>query len=226
MFENDNLQFVNRQQNQLGLQIGWQWLPLTRVFGDVSIGYDTGIGSSKRVNATPLIATTGIQTALTLNTTLSAHAGYTNGFYASGPNYSSAEGGVLFGYRYSPLGRVTLDYDYNLTDSINANFYREHVLQATLEHFFVPFVLFARPELRLRTYEGTFVPATNGSRTRDDTIFAATLGARYNFRDWIAGTLDYQVTDVQTDFRYMTPVGIQNPSYVRHELMLGVRAAY
>jgi hypothetical protein len=64
------------------------------------------------------------------------------------------------------------------------------------------------------------------SDTRDDTILGATLGMRYNFRDWIAGTLDYHLEDVQTDFRYMTDGLILNPSYVRHELMLGVRAAY
>lgn len=226
VFERDNLQFANRFLNQLGLQVGWQWLPLTRVFADVSIGYDTGIGSSRKVNSTPLLASAGIQTALTLNTTLNAHVGYANGFYASGPSYSSVTGGVLFGYRYSPLGRVTATYDYIPTDSINANYYSEHLIQLTIEQYFAPFVVFARPELRLRSYQGTIVMATDGSTTRDDTIFAATAGIRYNFRDWIAGTLDYRIEDDQTDFRYMAAGAIQDPSYVRHELLLGVRAAY
>ena len=65
------------------------------------------------------------------------------------------------------------------------------------------------------------------SDTRDDTILGATLGVRYGFRDWIVGTLDYHLQDVQTDFRYDAGGGmIINPSYVRHELLLGVRAAY
>jgi hypothetical protein len=227
VFEDGNQQFANRFQNRLGLQVGWQWLPMTRVFGDVSIGYDTGIGSSTKINSMPLIASTGIQTVLTLNTTLSAHIGYTNGFYAAGPSYSTVEGGALFGYRYSPLGRVTALYSYDHSDSINANFYRDHLFQVTFEQYFAPFVVFARPELRLREYEGTIVMGTAGGTTRDDTIFAATVGMRYNFRDWLAGTLDYRVEDVQSDFRYAVEGGRQvNPSYVRHELMLGVRAAY
>lgn len=227
VFERDNLQFADRMQNQLGLQLGWQWLPLTRVFGDVSVGYDTGIGgSSQKVNSMPVIASAGIQTALTLDTTINAHVGYTNGFYSAGPSYSSVEGGVLFGYRYSPLGRATATYNYSLTDSINANFYSEHLIQGTIEHYFAPFMVFVRPELRLRSYQGTLVVGTDGSTTRDDTIFAATLGMRYNFRDWVAGTLDYHVEDVQTDFRYMAAGQIQDPSYVRHELLLGIRAAY
>jgi hypothetical protein len=133
----------------------------------------------------------------------------------------------MFGYRYSPLGRVTAQYSYNHTDSINANFYSDHLAQVTFEQLFAPFVVYARPELRLRSYEGTIIMATNGSNTRDDTILAATLGVRYNFRDWIAGTLDYRIEAIQTDFRYDAGDGlIVNPSYVRHELMLGVRAAY
>jgi hypothetical protein len=50
---------------------------------------------------------------------------------------------------------------------------------------------------------------------------------RYNFRGWLAATLDYNLQSDQTDFRY-TVGRFPNldPSYVRHELMLGVRAAY
>jgi hypothetical protein len=227
VFEADTQQFANRMMNQLGLHLDWQWLPLTVVFADVSGGYNTGVGGSQKINSTPLVALTGIETALTLNTTANAHIGYTNGFYSSGPNYSSVTGGLLFGYRYSPLGRVTAEYSYNQFDSINANFYSEHLLALTLEQYFAPFVLFARPELRLRSYQGTIVMDVNGSTTRDDTIVALTAGMRYNFRGWLAATLDYNLQSDQTDFRYTVGrFSDLDPSYVRHELMLGVRAAY
>jgi len=227
VFEEDSQQFANRMLNTAGLRINWQWLPLTRVFGDVSVGYDTGIGSSSsKVSSVPVIAQTGIQTALTLNTTVNAHVGYTNGFYSSGPSYSSVLAGLMFGYRYSPLGRVTAQYAYAHADSINANFYRDHQFQFTVEQYLVPFVVFAQPELHLRQYEGTLVTGASGT-TRDDTILSLTAGMRYSFRDWLVGTLDYHVTDVSTDFMYTTVDGATvNPSYVRHELLLGVRAAY
>jgi hypothetical protein len=225
IFESSSQQFANRMHNTLGLRVNWQWLPLTQVFADVSAGYDTGLGSSDKVNSLPLTAVLGLQTALTLNTTLNTYVGYTNGFYASGPSYSTLTAGAMFGYRYSPLGRVTALYSYDHQDSINANFYRDHMFQATLEHLFVPFLVFARPELRLRQYEGTLVMGTTGN-TRDDVIIGATVGMRYSFRDWIAGTLDYQLQSVQTDFRYEIDGQVLDPSYVRHELMVGVRAAY
>jgi len=226
LFEKTSQQFANRMQNTFGLHVNWRWLPLTQVYVDVSQGYFTGIGSSDKVSSAPLTLAGGIQTALTLNTTLDAHIGYTNGFYATGPSYSSLAAGLLAGYRYSPLGRVTASYNYEHQDSINANFYRDHVVQVTVEHLVAPFVVFARPELRFRRYEGTVVMGTTGN-TRNDVIFGATLGMRYSFRDWIAATLDYQLQDIQTDFRYDPGTGVEvDPSYVRHELLLGVRAAY
>lgn len=222
----ESTSFANRLHNLAGVRVNWQWLPLTRVFVDVSQGLYTGIGNSQKVTSLPFTAMAGIQTALTLNTTVNAHAGYTNGFYASGPSYSGVTAGVLFGYRYSPLGRVTALYSYDHQDSINANFYRDHVFQASIEHYFVPFVVFARPELRLRQYEGTIVMGTTGN-TRDDLIVGATAGMRYSIRDWIAGTLDYQLSVIQTSFTYDAGGGlVDDPSYVRQELLLGVRAAY
>jgi hypothetical protein len=230
VFEDGSQQFANRMHNVLGLRVNWQWLPLTRVFVNVSQGYLTGIGGSTKVSSFPLTTIAGIQTAMTLNVTLNAHVGYTNGFYASGPSYSTVTGGIMVGYRYSPFGRVTALYDYDHQDSINANFYRDHLFQLSIEQYFVPFVVFVHPELRLRQYDGTIVMGTDGSTTRNDLIVGATAGMRYSFRDWLAGTLDYQLQVIQTDFRY-NPGGIgggafQDPSYVRHELLVGVRAAY
>lgn len=226
VFESQNQQFANRLQNQVGLRLNWQWLPMTRVFADVSAGYNTGIGDSEKVDSYPLAAIAGIQTAITVNTTVNAHVGYANGFYASGPSYSAIDAGVMFGYRYSPLGRVTALYSYSHQDSINANFYRDHLVQASIEQYLVPFVVFARPELRVRQYEGTIVMGTNGN-TRNDLIVGATVGMRYSFRDWIAATLDYQLSVVNTDFLYNAGGGtVDDPSYIRHELLLGVRAAY
>lgn len=226
VFESGDQQFANRLQHQLGLRLNWQWLPMTRIFADVSGGYYTGLGDSQKVNSYPLVALAGIQTAITVNTTLNAHVGYANGFYASGPSYGTIDAGALFGYRYSPLGRVTALYSYLHQDSINANFYRDHLFQASIEQYFVPFVVFVRPEMRLRQYEGTIVMGTNGN-TRNDFIVGATVGMRYSFRDWLAATLDYQLQVVQTDFKYNAGNGIvDDPSYVRHELLLGVRAAY
>lgn len=227
-FENNDQQIANRFQHSFGLRGMWQWLPVTRIYAEGRIGIYSGFGDSRKVDSFPLTVEAGIQTLLTLNTTLIVHAGYTNGFYASGPSYSAPAVGGQIGYRYSPLGRVTVMYDYSHTDSINANFYRDHTLRATLEQGFVPFILTVRPELHIRQYNGIDPTIITGasSTVRNDVIFAVTAGAHYNFRNWIAATVDYSFSLVASDFTYMPEPGVvDDPSFNRHELLVGVRAA-
>ncbi len=115
------------------------------------------------------------------------------------------------------------------TDSINANFYRDNVIYGTVQQLVAPVVFMVQPELHFRQYDGVTnaVPGITGANTRDDVIFAVVAGIHYAFRNWIAATLDYQFSTVQTDYRYTVTGDTMplDPSYVRNELMLGVRAA-
>lgn len=227
LFEDANQQFSNRLQNTLGATVSWRFRPVTTFFVDTSLGFYSGLGAdSTKVSSMPLTAAVGAQTLLTLNTSIVARVGYTNGFYNSGPSYSAVVGGLQFGYRYSRTGRVTAMYDYNHQDSINANFFRDHVFQVQLEQQFVPFVLNVTPEIRLRQYQGVSqVISSPGTDTRNDVIFSIAAGARYNFRDWFAGVVEYRLSSVQTDFKYMSGGLVDDPSYTRHEIVAGVRAA-
>ncbi len=225
VFERNNQRFANRFQNTIGLRINYQWLPQTRFYGDVSQGVYTGLGSdSTKVTSYPLTAVLGIQTLITPKITFVSRAGYTNGFYASGPSFSSFVFGAQVGYRYTELGRITALYNFIHEDSINANFYRDHQFGVNLEHGFAPFLLLASGELRFRHYEGVIV---SGPTTRDDTLGSLRGEVRYNFRDWLATSVSYQFSVVSTDYMYDAGGGvILNPSFQRHELLLGVRAAY
>jgi hypothetical protein len=162
--------------------------------------------------------------------TFSARAGYSNGFYASGPSYSAAVFGAQFGYRYAPAGHVALLYNYIHNDSINANYFRDHQFYATIEHAFAPFDVFAQGGVIIRQYAGVITqgpPVMYGTGIRDDLLGTATLELRYNFRDWLAASASYLLLIDSTDYTYMTPDGSTiNPSYVQHEVLAGVRAAY
>jgi opacity protein-like surface antigen len=223
-FEDDDQHFASRNQNTIGLTVGWRFRPVTVLFADVSQGYFTGLGSdTAKIDSYPLTTAVGIQTLLSLKTTLIARVGYTNGFYSSGPNYSTVLGGVQFGYRYSPNGRITGLYEYVHQDSINANFYRDHAVRLTLEQQLAPLLFTASPEVRIRRYEGVMSIVPGGADTRDDVIFAVEAGLRYSFRQTIAGVLEYRFSSVSTD--YVSGIGGDDPSYVRHEVIAGVRAA-
>lgn len=226
VFEQNTQQFANRVLNTGDLHVQWRWLPQTFVFGDVSVGFDGGIGSSKKVSSIPLTAVAGIQTLLSLKTTFSFHGGYTNGFYSSGPSFSAPTFGADLGYRYSPFGRVAATWDWIYSDSVNANYYRDNVFRLWWQHLISPFVIMAQPELHFREYDGVSTIIPGAMDTRGDTIVAVVAGVHYIFRNWIAATIDYRFTDVMTDFRYMAgTVPNFNPSFVRHELLFGMRIA-
>src|SRR5262249_20903239 len=161
----------DRMFNTIGLHPTWQWLPQTQIYLDLSQGFVTGLGNTagipSKVSSYPLSAIAGIATLFTLKTTFNAYAGYTNGFYSSGPSFSAARVGAAFGYRYSPLGRVTLQYALQYQDSVNANYYRDHVLQLSLQQLVNPLVFMVQPELHFREYNG--VDIVMGQPTRDDT---------------------------------------------------------
>ncbi len=223
IFESDSQRFANRIQHSVGLTWSWRFRPVTVLFADVTQGIYSGLGAdSRKVDSYPLMAVAGLQTLLTLNTTFVGRVGYTNGFYSSGPSYSAVVGGVQLGYRYVPTGRITALYDYNHTDSINANFYRDHTVRLMLEQQFVPFMVTLAPEARLRRYDGVTAVIPSGAPVRDDVILSLSVGLRYSFRDTIAAVAEYRIISDKTDYR--TPEG-DDPSFVRHEAVAGVRVA-
>jgi hypothetical protein len=176
-----------------------------------------------KVTSYPLKAYAGIETLLGLSTTLTAYAGFTKGFYSSGPDFIGPMLGANVGYRYSPLGRFVLEYMWQYEDSVNAQFYRDHIVRGWLQQAYVPFVFVVQPEMHFRHYEGITIVA--GPPTRDDFIVAVVAGIHYNLRNWIAFTADYRFAAVQTDYRYMVNGVTDDPSYVRHELLVGTRVA-
>lgn len=226
IFEDSDQRFANRMHSTLGLNVNWRFRPVTVIFADANLGYFDGLGSdSVKVSATPFTIVAGIQTLFTLKTSLIGRIGYTNGFYSSGPSFSNVTGGLQVGYRYRRTGKISALYDYIFQDSINANFFRDHHIGLLLEQQFVPFEIHVRPEVRFRQYEGATLIAPSGPDVRNDVIFAVAAGARYYFRTSLAAVVEYRFSSVETDYRYMTGSGIDDPSFARHELVAGVRAA-
>jgi hypothetical protein len=227
IFEKDTQNFANRWQHRFGIHPMWRWLPQTMFFADISWGVSSGLGEeaeAQKVTSYPLRATVGVSTLLSLKTTLNIQAGYTNGFYASGPNFSAPVASAQLGYRYSPLGRLVLGYEYMHVDSINANFYRDHVATFRIAQGFSPVVLMVQPELHFRTYRG--ISLVEGPSERDDIIFAVVGGMHYNFRDWAMATINYRFATVVTDYMYTVDGStFDDPGYVRHELLAGFRVA-
>jgi hypothetical protein len=228
-FEADQQQFANRIQHTAALQVAWQPWPVTRFHADASLGFFGGFGSdSTRPDSMPLRLGIGAESALTVKTFAAARIGFAKGFYDTGPDFTNVTGALRLGYRFSPFGLVVGQYEFDYHDSINANFYRDHAINARLEQLVRDRVaLNLGAEVRFRLYEGVLAEVMGSDTNRSDLIFAVSGGATFNFRDWIAATLDYKFVTDQTDFRYMPEPGLEDdPSYTRHIVMAGVRAAY
>ena len=226
VFERAEQEFPDRMLNVVGLHPIWRWLPQTQVYADVSQGYDTGLGAaSTKATSYPTAGSLGIASLLTPMITLNGAIGYTLLNYETGPSTSGLTGSLALGYRFSEFGRVTVQYLRAYEDSINANFYQEHVIRAWAYYRKVPFVFSVQPEIHFRDYVGTVVPSVTGSTTRSDTIYQVIAGVSYSVRNSMAIALDYRFTDVSTDFRYMTDGTIIDPSYARHSVLLGFRLA-
>ena len=68
------------------------------------------------------------------------------------------------------------------------------------------------------------VPGITGPPERSDFLLDFGLSPRYYIQDWFAVTVDYDLVMDSTDYRYMTGGMTINPSYVRNQLLAGVRA--
>ncbi len=221
---------ANRMNHTLGLRGDWQWLPFTRFYSDVSLGFFGPIGSSgmalTKQGSMPIRGIVGIATTLTEPLTLKAHAGWGYAPYDAGEGYNGPLFDVELGYQYAPAGRAVVEYNYDYEDSINANYYRDHKLQARVDQQLIDkLVLSGSLDLRLRSYRG-ITGSISANPSRDDLVLAATARAQYVLteRYYLTGTY-VGMTD-QTDFTYMTVSGPDDPSFTRHELMFGARAAF
>lgn len=228
-FESTGSQFANRLDSTVGLRVNWWLARFTKFFADASLGFFSGLDSGNpgldKVSSHPLRIMVGANTALSELLAIQAHAGFAKGFYAAGPDFTGPVVGARLTYRYSPFGQVSGGYNYEFADSINANFYTEHVLDArVVQQLEARVLLEGRASGILRHYDG--VPMDLGGGSRDDFILTLAANGKYVLREWLDISATVQAVSDQTDFRYLAGTSTDDPSYNRLEVFAGVNAAY
>jgi hypothetical protein len=229
-------EFANRLNNTIGLTVDWHWFPMTKISGDVSYGFfgplgtSTAFGMSIKSTSQPLRSTVGLATLLGSQTTLKAHAGYSHASYSMGEGYSAPVGGLELGYRWTDQGRVLFLYDYDHFDSVNANFYRDHLFSAQAVQQLGPLVLDGGLELRLRHFGG--ISPLIGAPDRDDVVTALLARVQLMRAERYTLSAEYRLENVKTDYRANTldgmgnVIGTYDPSFLRNEVWLGLQVAY
>lgn len=229
-FEDPEQRFANRMINTIRARGEWEFFPYSKAFVDVSYGFigpfaaDGGAIPPAKRAAQPIRGGLGIATAITEIFTVKASLGWAYAAYQGGAGYNTPIVGAEVGFRYSPLGRVVVDYAWDHKDSVNADFYGEHMLGVRLDQQFgAKIVATATGEVRWRAYQG--IPMDVGPPTRSDLLFAAGVRAQYVLRDYLGLIADYRTEVDQTDYR-TTFQDVDDPSFVRTEVTVGVRAAF
>lgn len=219
---------ADRMNQTLALRGDWQWRPFTRFYSELSYGFFGPLGDASpsgtltKYGSNPLRFVVGVATALSEPFTLKTHLGWTWSPYEMGQGYNAPLVGVELGYQYAPAGRVVIDAGYYFADSTNANFYRDFKLKGTVEHQVRKVVLSGEVAAYLRGYRGI---TGLGAAERDDVILQGKARAQYVLTERYYATAEYIGTTAQTD--YVTNfMGTDDPSYSRHELMIGARAAF
>ncbi len=228
-FESDESEFANRIQHVVGAKVNWKFFPYTQAWIDGSIGFYDALGDNTvdgmeyKVGSRPLRVLAGLDTVLTEWTTINAYAGYANGFYDSGPSYNNVVGGIDFGWRYVPTGKLVLGYRYDVHDSINANYYGEHQGKISINQEIRTIVVTAMAGARYRGYRGIPDVISTMEDERDDLIIEGHFRAAWVVAERFSLYADYGLQVVDTDFRTNE---MDDPSYLRHEAVLGLVAAF
>ena len=231
IFEDSDQRFANRMENYIHARSEWTFFPYSMVFADVSYGFISPLGgdvmgAGYKHPAQPIRGGIGIATAITEIFTVKAHLGWAYAAYSGGASYNSPLIGAEVGYRYSPLGRVVVGYDWNHYDSVNSDFYSDHALQLRVDQQVSRVVGSAHADLKFRSYRG--VPESfGGGPNREDLIFAVGADAQYVLKDWLAIVANYRTEIDQTAYRYAAGMFSNvDPGFVRTEITAGVRAAF
>lgn len=222
--------FVSRMNHTLGGQAEAVFgnMTKTRLLGDVSVGFfgPLGDGSSMiggepfKSRSIPFRATVGVVHEVTSQATVKVHGGYSRSDYKEGPDYSAPNFGAEVATQWA-TGRVSAIYDFDHFDSINANFYRDHLFALKLVQKIEYLWLDGGPEIRRRHFEG--IPMSLGPSERDDTVIAVRARAQLVLADRFALSAEYRLGRVKTDYRENDG---SSPSFMRNELMFAVWAAY
>jgi hypothetical protein len=235
IFESDQTEFANRIQHVIGAKVNWKFFPYTQAWIDGSIGFYDALGDNTledgtewKVKSRPVRVLAGLDTVLTESTTINAYAGWANGFYDRGPDYNSVIGGLDFGWRYVPTGKLVLGYRYDVHDSINANYYGEHQGKLSINQVIGTVLLTGMAGVRYRGYRGVpepVLPEGEMDDSRDDLIIEGHFRAAWVLADRFSLYADYGLQVVDTDFETNDAMD-PDPSYMRHEAVLGLIAAF
>jgi hypothetical protein len=213
--------------NELVLDIGWNWLPRTAIYFQVSQGFITYLDDqSTRPSSYPLKALLGLRGLLTEKLALNLGAGYVNAFYDSGAGPSGfGNVAIIAELRYiiTLLSQTAIGYRHDYSDSpFIGQYYAMDAIYAMYRQLIAArLVTYLYGRYENRRFGGM---AAGASRT--DNVLSGTASINYFLRTFLYAGLSYNLMSNQTtrDFSPTTPDG--GIDYLKHTLLVNLGVVY
>jgi hypothetical protein len=183
-----NVVNANSMTHDVMLDTSWKWLPKTAVFLTLHQGYISYFQGNK-AQSYPFRALAGLRGLLTSKLAIALSAGYSNGFYQSGPTPSGYRGSLTgtaeLTYRPTLETNVVLGYVHDFQNAIVGNFYYSDAAYLNVGQAIAGrFALGLSGRYESRTFEGIPFVSAPVLATRHDNFWQAGVNLDYHIRAW------------------------------------------
>lgn len=213
--------------NEVLFDAGWRWLPKTSLYVQITQGV-VSYFEGDRPTSYPLRTMAGLRGLLTEKLALNLGAGYSNGFYSSGPNPSGLGNvGIVaeLSYTIDLLSRAGFGYRHDFINSpFVGQFYYMDAIYAAYHQMVASRVLayvFGRYENRRFVGAADALSTTSASRT--DNYLMAGVALDYVIARYFQIGASYTVGVNRTDLSGGTTGGID---YTKQTILFRLAATY
>jgi hypothetical protein len=201
-FENGQLTDFDLQSHRFDLRVSWRFLPKTALYVAAFevLNFYQHRGVDNHPDSFPLHVEAGIQGLITAKLTVNAWIGYANGFYqwpattpasVGTPNPNTAIGGLSLSWKPTMLSTGAIGYQHDFVNSLLGAYYDEDMVYLSWSQLVWRFTGFIRAQYANMRFQG--VQPVQATSNGTDNNFMLNIRVDYPFRDWLIGSVGYDL---------------------------------
>lgn len=230
-FEPQPLKDFDLLYHRFDLRASWRFLPKTAIYiaASESLLYYQHPGTYMHPNSYPFHVDAGLQGLITAKLTLNAWIGYGNGFYVNGPNPNTAIGGLALTWKPTMLSTGTLGYQHDFQNSLLGSYYDLDQVYLSWTQLIWRFTGFIRASYANERFKGILPmgPSAETNVNRTDNYFTLNARVDYPFKDWLFGSVGYDLqANVSNGNLNLGVAGVVPVDYTKHVVYLRLSVAY
>ena len=213
-FENATLTDYDLLSHRFDLRASWRFFPKTALYvsADETINTYVHAGAAQHPDSYPLHVDVGVQGLITPKLTVNAWVGYGNGFYQWSAavtiphdNPNTAVGGLSLSWKPTMLSTGTIGYQHDFQNSLLGAYFDEDMAYISWTQMIWRFTGFIRFQYANMRFKG--VQAVQATTDGTDNNFALNTRVDYPFKDWLIGSVGYDLYLNRSDRMLLGPGG-------------------